>query len=135
MFHVHSPSQPSENVLDVGVVSPRLGYGDAQLGVAQRPDGGDDARDDPDEQRHAHRAGVLHHSLRTDEDARADDVACWRADQDTGCYQVFKGVKERFRSIPLFSHVEVSIVHMGSKTSQVICLRQGLKVLISYWGK
>ena len=63
-----SPSQPSEDVLDIGVVSSRLGNGDAQLGVAQRSDGGDDAGDDPDDQGHTHGAGVLHHSLGTDED-------------------------------------------------------------------
>lgn len=71
------PSQASEYVLHVGVVAPWFGNGDAQLGVAQRSDGGDDARDDPDDQGHAHRAGVLHHSLRTDEDTRADDVTWW----------------------------------------------------------
>lgn len=73
-FGVCSPCQPSENVLDVGVVSSGLGDGDAELSVAQGPDGCDDARDDPDHQRHAHRAGVLQDALRTDEDPRADDV-------------------------------------------------------------
>lgn len=68
MFSFHSPSQPSKDVLDVRVVPARLGDGDAQLGVAQRPDGSDDTRDDPDDQGHSHGAGVLHHSLRTDED-------------------------------------------------------------------
>lgn len=51
---VGSPCQPSENVLDVGVVAPGLGDGDTELGVAQGPDGRDDASDDPDHQRHAH---------------------------------------------------------------------------------
>lgn len=73
----YSPGQPSKDVLHVGVVSSWLGDGDAQLGVAQRPDGGDDACDDPDDQRHAHGAGVLHHPLRTDEDTWADNVTCW----------------------------------------------------------
>lgn len=77
LCRVCSPSQPPEDVLHVGVVSARLGDGDAQLGVAQRPDGRDDAGDDPDDQGHAHGAGVLHHALRADEDTRADDVA-WR---------------------------------------------------------
>ena len=64
----NSPSQSTEDVLYVGVVSSRFGDGDAQLSVAQRPNGGDDARDNPDDQGHAHRARILHHSLRTDED-------------------------------------------------------------------
>lgn len=42
------PSKSSEYVLHIGVVSPRFGDGNAQLSVAQCPDGGDDARDDPD---------------------------------------------------------------------------------------
>lgn len=81
MSSVRSPSQPSEDVLDVGVISPRLGDGDAQLGVAQCPDGGDDPRDDPDNEGHAHGAGVLHHSLRTDEDTWADNVTWWREEE------------------------------------------------------
>ena len=75
---VRSPGKSSEDVLDVRVVSSGLGDGDAQLGVAQRPDGGDQSRDDPDDQGQAHRAGVLHHSLRTDEDTWADNVTCRR---------------------------------------------------------
>lgn len=71
---VHSPCQASEDVLDVGVVSTWLGDGDAQLCIAQSPYGCDDARDDPDDQREAHWAGVLHHTLRTDEDTWANDV-------------------------------------------------------------
>ncbi len=81
-MNVRSPGQPSEDVLHVGVVSPRLGDGDAQLGVAQRPDCGDDARDDPDDQGHAHGAGVLHHSLWTDEDTWADDVTWWKEERE-----------------------------------------------------
>ena len=83
MCGVCSPGQASEDVLHVGVVSSRLGDGDTQLGVAQRPDGGDDAGDDPHDQGHAHRAGVLQHALRTDEDTRADDVTWWRKDRDS----------------------------------------------------
>lgn len=66
--HVRSPCQPSKNVLDIGVVAPRFGDSDTKLRVAQGPDGRDDACDDPDHQRHAHRAGVLQDTLRTDED-------------------------------------------------------------------
>lgn len=74
----HLPGQPTEDVLDVGVVSARLGDGDAQLGVAQRSDGRDDARHDPHDEGQAHRAGVLHHPLGAHEDARADDVTWGR---------------------------------------------------------
>lgn len=73
----HSPGQPTKDVLDIGVVSSRLGDGDAQLSVAESSDGGDDACDDPHDQGHAHGAGILHHSLRTDEDTWADNVAWW----------------------------------------------------------
>lgn len=66
--HVRSPCQPSKNVFDIGVVAPGLGDSDTKLRVAQGPDGRDDACDDPDHQRHAHRAGVLQDTLRTDED-------------------------------------------------------------------
>lgn len=82
----HSPCQSTKDVLDVGVVSSRLGDGDAQLGVAQRPDGGDYAGDDPDNQSHAHWAGILHHALWTDEDTWANNITWWRAE----------GERERF---------------------------------------
>lgn len=74
--HVRSPCQPSKNVLDIGVVAPGLGDSDAKLRVAQGPNGRDDACDDPDHQCHAHRAGVLQDTLRTDEDTWTDDVTC-----------------------------------------------------------
>lgn len=80
--HAYLPCQPSKDVLDVRVVSTRLGDGDAQLSVAQRPDGCDDACDDPDDQREAHRAGILHHALRTDEDTWANDVTWWMMEQN-----------------------------------------------------
>lgn len=75
-YHVCSPCQPSKNVLDVGVVAPRLGDSDAKLCIAQGPNGRDDACDDPDHQRHANRAGILQDALRTDEDTWADDITC-----------------------------------------------------------
>lgn len=71
---VHPPCQASKDVLDVGVVPAWLGDGDAQLCVAQSSDGCDDTRDDPDDQREAHWAGVLQHTLGTDEDTWANDV-------------------------------------------------------------
>lgn len=75
--HAYLPCEPSKDVLNVRVVSTRLGDGDAQLSVAQCPDGCDDARDDPDNQCEAHRAGILHHALRTDKDTWANDVTWW----------------------------------------------------------
>lgn len=80
---VHSPCQTSKDVLDVGVVAAWLGDGDAQLCITQSTDGCDDARDDPDDQREAHGAGVLHHALRTDEDTWANDVTWWLREGET----------------------------------------------------
>lgn len=68
------PGQAAEDILDVGVVSSGLGDGDAQLGVAESSDGSDDARDDPDNEGQAHRAGILQHPLGAHKDTRADDV-------------------------------------------------------------
>lgn len=74
-FRTHnSPCQSSKDVLDIGIVSPGLGNGDTQFSVAERSDGCDDTGDNPDDERQAHRAGVLQHAFRTNEDARANDV-------------------------------------------------------------
>lgn len=75
-MHVNSPRQSTKDILDVGIVTPWFGNGDPQLGIAQCSDGRDDAGDDPDNQRHSHRAGILHHSLWTDKDTRSDNVTC-----------------------------------------------------------
>lgn len=85
LYHHHgvcSPSKSSKDVLDVGIVSSRLGDGDTQLSVAQRPDSGDDPRDYPDDQGHPHGAGVFQNPLWTDEDARADDVTWWEENRE-----------------------------------------------------
>lgn len=93
MTSVCSPSQSSKDVLDIGVVSSRLGDSDSQLSVAQCPDGSDDACDDPDDQGHAHRAGVFQHPLWTDEDTWADNVAWWREEEANRGVR-FSGEKE-----------------------------------------
>lgn len=74
----NSPRQSAEDVLDVRVVSSWFGNCDAQLSVAQGPDGSDDTCDDPDYQGHTHRAAILQHPLRTDEDTWAYNVTWWK---------------------------------------------------------
>lgn len=81
LIRAHSPSQSTEDVLHIGVVSAGFRDGDAQLSVTQRSDGRDDSCDDPDDQSHAHWAGVFQHSLRTDEDTWANDVTWWMGDR------------------------------------------------------
>ena len=50
--------EPPEGLQDVGVRGSRLGYGGAQLGVAQRSEDGEDASDGPHHQRQPKRPGV-----------------------------------------------------------------------------
>ena len=77
---VEKGEEGSEGVLDVGVVSPRLGDHRPQLGVAESPDEAEEAGQEPDEAGEAHGAGVLEDALGADEDPTADDDA----NDDTG---------------------------------------------------
>ena len=77
---VEEGEEGPEGVFDVGVVSPRLGYHGAQLRVAESSDEAEQPRQEPDQTGESHRAGVLEHSLRADEDPAADDDA----DDDAG---------------------------------------------------
>ena len=71
----HPPNQAAEDLGDVGVVSSRLGDGDAQLGIAHGAQGADPSAQHPHDEGQAHGARVLQDPLRRDEDPRADDVS------------------------------------------------------------
>ncbi|KAF3830282.1 hypothetical protein GH733_004101 [Mirounga leonina] len=72
------PSQSSKDVLDVGVITSRFGDGDPKLSVAQGSHSCDETSHNPDNESEAHRASVLQHTFRRDEDSRANDVPCMR---------------------------------------------------------
>ncbi|KAL0602823.1 hypothetical protein AAY473_029023 [Plecturocebus cupreus] len=70
------PSQSSEDVLDIGVVTSRFGDGDPELSIAEGSHSCDEACHDPDNESKAHRASILQHTLWRDKDSGADDVPC-----------------------------------------------------------
>ena len=59
----------SEGLHDVGVVAARLGYGGAEVGVAESADHGEEAAHAPHDQRETHRSSFLDDALGSDEDA------------------------------------------------------------------
>lgn len=77
-LQICSPSQSSEDVLDIGVVTSRFGDGDTELRIAEGSHSCDDARHYPDDESQAHGASVLQHTLWGDKDPRADDIPCTR---------------------------------------------------------
>lgn len=60
----HLPHKAAEDLGHVGVVSSGLWDGDAQLSVAHGAQGTDPSSADPDDERQAHRAGMLQNPLR-----------------------------------------------------------------------
>lgn len=62
-LQICSPSQSSEDVLDIGVVTSRFRDGDTQLSIAEGSHSCDDACHYPDDESQAHRASVLQHTL------------------------------------------------------------------------
>lgn len=70
-----SPRQSTEDVLDIGVVPPRLGDGHPQLRVAERANGCDNSSANPDNDGHAHWAGILQDPLRAHKNPWSNDVS------------------------------------------------------------
>lgn len=77
------PDEPAKDLRHVGVVSSRLGDGNAQLGVAHGTQHADPASTHPHDERQSHGAGMLQDAFGGHEDARANNIA-WGQERERG---------------------------------------------------